>query len=210
MPRGACGSEDLLGASGTVPDRIQCACAGFEGVRQRDSVVMVNEQCSECGFDGNTWTDETALEAVDCLPDRWAAAVANLAPEDVGRRPIAGMWSIAEYTDHVRETTFGMRFVLDIAIDSPGTELGDPPPSRFDPEPRSIDAKESLTNFRSEIAELTTRLRSLHADHWANWCGVGPDHVDAHWIVRHALHDVSHHLGDIGRLRRALDHSTTD
>ena len=86
MPRGACGSEDLLGASGTVPDRIQCACAGFEGVRQRDSVVMVNEQCSECGFDGNTWTDETALEAVDCLPDRWAAAVANLAPEDVGRQ----------------------------------------------------------------------------------------------------------------------------
>lgn len=32
--------------------------------------------------------------------------------DELQRRPIPEMWSIAEYTDHVREVLFAMRFVL--------------------------------------------------------------------------------------------------
>jgi hypothetical protein len=115
------------------------------------------------------------------------------------------MWSIGEYIDHVRETTFGMRFILDVAVDNPGADLGDPPEPRFDHEPRSIDVAAALNAFEHEIVALTSRLREIPAESWISTVTIGTDTVNAHWIVRHALHDVTHHLGDIRRLRAATD-----
>jgi hypothetical protein len=71
--------------------------------------------------------DAEATEQVAGLPDLWAQAVSGIGPGDLLRRPIGGMRSIAEYTDHVRETTFGTRFVLDIALTVPGVDLGGAP-----------------------------------------------------------------------------------
>jgi hypothetical protein len=84
---------------------------------------MNAEGCTECGFDGSAWSDAKALEQVTLLPELWAQAISGIAPSDLSRRPITGMWSIAEYTDHVRETTFGMRFVLDMALQEPDAGL---------------------------------------------------------------------------------------
>jgi hypothetical protein len=33
---------------------------------------------------------------------------------------------------------------------------------------------------------------------------VGVDEVDVHWIARDAVHDPTHHLGEVGRLRASL------
>ena len=63
----------------------------------------------------------------------------GLTPKDQLRRPLDQMWSIAEYTDHVREVLFGMRYLLDTAISQPATDLGESPPSQFDSQPRQID-----------------------------------------------------------------------
>jgi hypothetical protein len=49
------------------------------------------------------------------------------------------MWSIAEYADHLRKVLFGMHFLLDTAVTTPGADLGKSPSSPFDPEPCSID-----------------------------------------------------------------------
>jgi hypothetical protein len=61
------------------------------------------ERCSGCGFDAETWSDEGAIDAIAALPPRWAQALAGLTDEQLGRRPIADMWSVAEYADHVRD-----------------------------------------------------------------------------------------------------------
>ena len=86
--------------------------AGGGGATMMSAVVV--ERCEECGFDGSRWTDAEAIAATAALPGRWRRAIAGLDGDDLARRPIAGMWSIAEYTDHVRETAFGMRFLLDV------------------------------------------------------------------------------------------------
>lgn len=114
------------------------------------------------------------------------------------------MWSIAEYTDHVRESTFGMRFALDLALSGPGVDLGEPPEPRFDPEPRPLDAERALAAFRQEVNALVAVLTALDNDRWAAAVIIGADEVDVHWMVRHALHDIIHHLGDVERLRNAL------
>lgn len=114
------------------------------------------------------------------------------------------MWSIAEYADHVREVLFGMRFLLDTAISQPATDLGESPPSQFDAQPRQIDVEAALGGIDNEARSLSQQLSGLSSDNWYLTVTFDGTSVDPHWIARHAVHDATHHLLDIARLRSAL------
>jgi hypothetical protein len=138
------------------------------------------------------------------LPAGFASAIDGLRDSELQRRPVTSMWSIAEYLDHVRETTFGMRFILATAIEASGTDLGEPPASRFDPEPRLVDVRAALDGLREEAQQLHDQLRRLAEPSWESTVVVDGEVVDVHWIARHAVHDATHHLSDIERLRERL------
>jgi hypothetical protein len=165
---------------------------------------VTTEQCELCGFDGSIWSNANAIVAVAELPARWTRAVSGLTSADVLRRPVPEMWSIAEYTDHLCEVLFGMRFLLDAVVNQPVDELGASPDSRFYPEPRPIEVEAALAGIAREATSLRESLSELPDGAWA-WTVVldGTD-VDPHWIVRHAVHDATHHLLDVERLRNAL------
>jgi hypothetical protein len=165
---------------------------------------LVIERCADCGFDGAAWTDQDATTTIAELPARFAAAIDGLRDGQLHRRPVTTLWSIAEYLDHVRETTFGMRFILSTALDAPGTDLGEPPASRFDPEPRAVDVPAALHGLREEAQQLHDQLRRLPEPSWASTVVVGGEVLDVHWIARHAVHDATHHLSDVERLRERL------
>ncbi len=165
---------------------------------------MSAERCAECGFDGDQWTDHAALEEIGRLGTQWAEALAGSSPDELRHRPITDMWSIAEYTDHVREVLFAMRFALDSAVADPGIDLGAPPEPEFTPEPRSIDAGAALRGLATEASALSDRLRELPPSQWAATAFLDGSPIDAHWVCRHAVHDAHHHLGDVRRLRAAL------
>jgi hypothetical protein len=169
---------------------------------QDDRVAI--ETCDECGFNGTDWSDEAVLAAIADLPGRWVQATAGLSNEDATRRSIPGMWSIAEYSDHVRETIFGMRFVIDLAIDSPGIDLGEHSEARFDDAPRPLDLARSIRGFQKEVRLLLECLSRLSDEERAVTAVMAGDRVGVAWITRHAIHDVTHHLGDVRRLRIAL------
>jgi hypothetical protein len=165
---------------------------------------MIVERCEQCRFEGDRWTDIEAMTAIAELPARWREAVSGLTSDQRHYRPIPEMWSIAEYVDHVREVLFGMRFVLDTAVTQPGSDLGEPPETRFDPEPRLVDIEMALSGIESEASALQDRLAELPDSAWYSKVKVGGDEVDARWIARHAVHDATHHLLDIDRLREVL------
>ena len=162
------------------------------------------ERCGECGFDSDDWSDASAIAAIRRLPVQWAAAVAGLTPRDQLRRPVRQMWSIAEYADHVREVLFGMRFLLDTAISQPGTDLGDSPPPQFASQPRQVDVAAALGGIDHEARSLSQQLAGLSPRDWSLTVIIDGASVDPHWIARHVVHDATHHLLDIGRLRSAL------
>jgi DinB superfamily len=162
------------------------------------------ETCDECGFDGRAWSDAQAVDAIGGLPERWATAVEGVPEPDLQRRPIPTMWSIAEYVDHVREVLFGMRFLLDTTINDPGADLGYPPETRFAPEPRRIDVDTALALLAAEAEQLRDGLAAAPTGDWTSNVIVGGDEVDLPWIARHAVHDATHHLGDVARLRASL------
>ena len=163
------------------------------------------ERCVECGFDGSEWTDADAISAIGELPGRWADAIDGVGEADLLHRPLGDMWSIGEYVDHVREVLFGMRFLIDIAVENPGTDLGDPPEPACSATPARIDVPDALERLGREAAQLRDRLDALTADEWSATVRFdGADH-DVHWIARHAVHDATHHVMDVGRLRASLD-----
>ena len=165
---------------------------------------MPAERCEECGFDSGDWSDTAALEAISRLPARWSESVAGLDHDELQRRPIPDMWSIAEYADHVREVLFAMRFVLDSAVGQPGVDLGDAPEPEFAPSPRVIDIRAALDGIKREATALCERLAELTEAAWNSTAIIGDVEVDGHWICRHAVHDASHHLDDVGRLGEML------
>jgi len=165
---------------------------------------VIAERCDQCGFDGEDWDDAAAIDAVVGLPARWFEAVSGLASNDSHRRPVADMWSIAEYVDHVREILFSMRFLLDTAVAQPGADLGKAPEPRFEREPRFIDVDSALAGIDREATSLRDRLSELPPSGWSSVVIVDGSEVDPHWIVRHAVHDATHHLLDVERLRRDL------
>lgn len=168
-------------------------------------VVAVRiERCDECGFDGDAWDDVDAIDAICELPAQWREAIGGISHVDCIQRPIADTWSIAEYTDHVREVLFGMRFLLDSATSDPGLDLGASPEPSFDPTPRDVDVSRALHGIEQEADALARRLVELGPESWSNVVILDGDAVDARWICRHAIHDATHHLMDIDRLRIAL------
>jgi hypothetical protein len=166
--------------------------------------VVDFERCDECGFNGEEWSDAAAISAIEVLPTRYANAVTGLSSDELLRRPVDGQWSIAEYADHVREVLFGMRFLLDLAVTQPGTDLGESPVPPFEPEPRQIDIDTALVGIEREVAGLLTTFSEMSPNEWFSIVALDGASVDPHWIVRHAVHDSTHHLLDMERLRLAL------
>ena len=138
------------------------------------------EWCDECGFKSEEWSDAdaAAISAIEVLPARFANAVAGLSADDLLRRPADGQWSTAEYADHVREVLFRMRFLL------------------------GIDA--ALVGIEREVTTLLTTFSEFSPNEWRSMVTFDGANVDTHWIVRHAVHDSTHHLLDMERLRLAL------
>lgn len=162
------------------------------------------ERCDECGFNADDWTDDAAIDAIAGLPVRWRRATQGLEDADARRRPIDRAWSVAEYADHVREVLFSMRFVLDGAASSPGIDLGSSPETSFDAEPRQLDLSRALAGIEREVTRLVDQLAELPPEMWAHTAVIDGDAVDGHWICRHAVHDATHHLMDVDRIRSAL------
>jgi hypothetical protein len=111
---------------------------------------------------------------------------------------------LLEYADHVREVLFGMRLLLDAAVRQPGADLGPSPESRFDAEARPIDIQSTLAGIDREATALREGLSELPPDAWTSIVILDDRDVDPRWIVRHSVHDPTHHLLDVRRLRDAL------
>jgi hypothetical protein len=96
-----------------------------------------------------------------------------------------------------------MRFLLDMALTQPGTDLGESPSSPFEPEPRQIDIDAALIGIEREATSLLETFSELSPEEWHSTVTLDGSSVDPHWIVRHAIHDSTHHLLDIEHLRLA-------
>lgn len=163
------------------------------------------ETCPTCRFDGAEYDLADALGTLRALAPMWRETVDGRAESVLLARPTPEVWSAAEYTAHSADVTQAMGRLLHglLTIDDLEVEAV--------PEGHAPDVTDG---FAAALARLDANLARLHDRatrvgpeddrQWARTALADGYEVDGAWVLRHAVHDASHHLSDIGRGLHAL------
>jgi MOSC domain-containing protein YiiM len=163
------------------------------------------ENCDECGFRWDRYTDEQAVGVYLVAGGLFRGVLDGVDLDLANTRPVAESWSILEYVDHVRAAMWIWRFVVDAAVGELGIDLRTGGARPMDPEVKRFDDVEStIAAMEAESAALFTVLLGLEPEQWDCTSLVSLGVVDQRWVVRHALHEILHHLHDVGRIRARL------
>ncbi|MDP1820532.1 MAG: MOSC domain-containing protein [Acidimicrobiales bacterium] len=157
------------------------------------------ERCDECGFDGLQYDLGDAVGTLRAVPPMWRQLVEGLSEDVLGARPAPDVWSAAEYAAHSAVVTEAMGRLLHGTLVVDDLRVG--PLSAAEPDV-SRGPAEALTRLTRNVERLYRRARGIGGEDAAEWSrtAVADGHdIDAGWIVRHAVHDATHHLMDAAR-----------
>lgn len=132
---------------------------------------------------------------------RWRELFDDLEPERLRRRPAANTWSALEYAAHTRDVLrlhlSGLRPILDGKEPTfPGIEPEDDAP---DQGYNSLDPAKVLDSLEKAADAVADRAEGELTSHWDRTATIGGNKVEAGWLLRHAVHDATHHLRDVSR-----------
>jgi MOSC domain-containing protein YiiM len=163
------------------------------------------ENCDECGFRWDRYSDDQAVRVFRTTGGFFRGVLDGVDLELANTRPVADSWSILEYVDHVRAAMWMWRFVVDAAVGELDIDLRTGGPRPMDPEVTRFDGVEStIAALEAESTELFRVLGALDAADWDRTSVLSLGVVDQRWVVRHAAHEVLHHVHDVGRIRAHL------
>lgn len=167
----------------------------------KDWTWTLDRACPDCGFDAAAVRPEDLPGLVTVLTDPWPHVLAR---EEAARRPEPGTWSPLEYGCHVRDVcrVFDERTRLLL-------EQDDPTFANWDQDEAAAAQAYGAQDPGAVAAEI---LEAAGA--WAGTvAGIGPDAWDrpatrsngsrftALSLTRYGLHDLAHHLWDVGVTR---------
>ena len=163
-----------------------------------------SEQCDQCGFDSDNWTREDLTHAFSYVAARAVYSLQGLPAAVPNRRPDADTWSMLEYLDHVRDVVWGHRFIVDIARQQPGIDLGTPEMSAFADQVADLDEQTVVDALVTECLAMESALENLGGADWDHQVTIADAPVSITGAVAHAMHDATHHMHDLGRIRARL------
>jgi hypothetical protein len=165
---------------------------------------MTHDVCAECGFDGGRWDERDTVSTIRGLALRWRWTIEGMDAALVQQRIDPGTWSIAEYTDHLADVLWMMRFAVEAAASDPGIVLGDAIEPGEAGVHRQIDLDAALPRLDDEVRQLHEVAVGIEPEDWGRHYVIGEETLDIGWSLRHGVHDATHHLHDVGRIRHAL------
>ena len=161
---------------------------------------MEPETCDACGFETSDYDLRDALNTLRSIPTMWGHAVEGVDDTLLRERPAPDVWSAAEYTAHSADVVEAMGRLLHGILTVDGLAVEAVPEG---------DAPDASGGFGAAAARLRANVERLHAraqragpeddPAWRRRATVGGDEVDGGWALRHAVHDATHHLMDLGR-----------
>jgi MOSC domain-containing protein YiiM len=157
------------------------------------------ETCEACRFDGSQYDLPDALGTLRALAPMWEQTLEGVATEVLATRPAPDVWSAAEYLSHSADVVAAMGRLLHATLTTDDLVLPEVP-DPVDPAPEPVEA--ALGRLAANATRLHDKAAALEgADdrRWARTARAGDHEVDAAWILRHAVHDGTHHLSDAGR-----------
>lgn len=162
---------------------------------------MEPERCEECGFDATLLTTADAITALRSMGRRWRELFKDVPERKLRERPEPQTWSALEYAAHTRDVIglvgWGMHEVLEGG--HPSFEAIEPDEPGLDRGYNQLDPDTVLKELAANAGRMADRAERALPDHWARTAVMGGREVDAGWLLRHAVHDASHHLRDVER-----------
>jgi hypothetical protein len=158
------------------------------------------ERCEQCRFDAAQYDVQDALGTLRAVAPMWRELVDGV-PDDVLRaRPEPEVWSALEYAAHSAGVTEALGRLLHATLTTDDLTLTEPPDHPDPDTSAGMDATlvrlgENLDRFRHRAAKVGDDDDPAWRRTVTLWDGA----VDAGWILRHAVHDATHHISDVGR-----------
>ena len=158
------------------------------------------EVCEACRFDGEQYDVSDALGTLRAVPEMWREMLDGVADGVLAVRPAPEVWSATEYVAHSADITEVLGRVLHAVLAVDDLVLDERPP-QGEPDAGSgmPAAVGRLGANLARFGKLAASVGDDDAPGWRRTVQLGEDRVDAAWILRHAIHDATHHLSDVGR-----------
>ena len=168
--------------------------------------------CEECGYEYASEDEASIPERLRTLGRRYGAPLSRFLPGEDGpallrAHPIEGSWSALEYACHVRdvlEVQLG-RVELALAEDRPTLE-----PMRREERVVELayneqDPGEVALTITANGDALAGAFDGLTPEQWERlvvYSYPAPSERSLRWVGQHTVHELHHHLLDVGRTMR--------
>lgn len=165
----------------------------------KDWTWVLRRPCPECGYDASAVATVDVSGRLRACAAAWRAVLARA---EVRRRPAPDVWSPLEYGCHVRDVCRLYLQRLDLMLTT-----ADPLYPNWDQDATAVEQRYGEQDPAVVAGELTAAASAL-ADRFDGVSGDGWQRpgrrsdgasftVDS--FARYFLHDVEHHLHDVGR-----------
>lgn len=162
-----------------------------------------HETCAACAFDAGEYDLRDTLNTLQALPAMWEQTTDGVKEDVLLTRPNLDVWSAAEYTAHSADVVEVMGRLLHGLLTFDDLEV-EAVPERHAPDV-SDGHDAAHRRLVTNVERLLARARRVTDDaDWRRAATIAGDVVDGDWVIRHAVHDTTHHLMDIGRGLHAL------
>ncbi|WP_249026209.1 DinB family protein, partial [Mycobacterium noviomagense] len=159
--------------------------------------------CDVCDMVYQRISVDDAVTAIADLPAAVREAVLGIPPEARRWRPSPQVWSVAEYVCHLRDVymSFTIRLHRARKEDCPAVEpmFNDLRARRF--RYNDCDLAATLAELAAAASGFCEEVARMKDRDWDRVITRLPDEQrTARWLVRQAMHEGIHHLGDIRRI----------
>jgi hypothetical protein len=164
----------------------------------KDWTWVLQEPCPECGFDATTVDPAAIGQRVRAAIPRWQEVLRRL---DVRARPRDDVWSPLEYGCHARDvfTTFDGRLQLMLTVDGAEFANWDQDVSAVEGRYAEQDPAEVSVALAAAGAAIAARFDGVSGQQWERTATRSDGaRFTTDSFGRYFLHDVEHHLYDVG------------
>lgn len=158
-----------------------------------------SETCPACRFDGAEYDLSDTLGTLRAVPAMWRQLVEGIEDEELGTRPEPGVWSASEYAAHSATMIETMGRLLHGTLVVDDLHASAPPAAEPDVSRGPADVIARLTRNVERLYRRALGIGGPEAPGWARTAVVGDREIHSAWMLRHAVHEATHHLSDAGR-----------
>lgn len=172
-------------------------------------LVEEDHVCASCGIAYADVSTTSALAEIRRIPDQVRASVEGVSAEQARLRPTGGGWSVTEYACHLRDVyaTSTVRVHWACAFERAMVEpmFNDIRARRLRYNERDLQAV--LDEIDANAHGFVDEASRVGEGEWARTVERLPgERRTVRWLVRQAMHEGVHHLGDI---RAVLEQTAT-